>query len=50
MVILEGVHRQPDTPDLLMPAFAGQLSDQQIVTLVKYLTRQYGNPDAQTST
>jgi len=49
MVILEGVHRQPGTPDLLMPAFASELSDQQIVTLCQYLRQHYGNPDAQTS-
>lgn len=49
MAILEGIHRQPDTPDLLMPAFASELSDQQIVTLCQYLTQHYGNPDAQTS-
>jgi mono/diheme cytochrome c family protein len=47
MAILEGVHPQPDTPDLLMPGFARELSDQQIATLGRDLVQRYGNPKAQ---
>jgi mono/diheme cytochrome c family protein len=46
MVMLEGVKHQADTPDVLMPGFAGLLSDQQITTLGNYLLKRYGNPDA----
>ena len=46
MVMLEGVQRQPDSPDVLMPGFARELSDQQIATLGSYLTERYGNPKA----
>jgi mono/diheme cytochrome c family protein len=46
MVILEGIHRQPDVPDMLMPGFAHELSDQQVATLGNYLTQHYGNPKA----
>jgi len=47
MAILEGVHPQPNAPDLLMPGFANELSDQQIATLGSYLVQRYGNPKAQ---
>jgi mono/diheme cytochrome c family protein len=46
LVMLEGIHRKPDSPDMLMPGFARELSDQQIATLGGYLTRRYGNPAA----
>lgn len=46
MVMLDGVHRQADTPDILMPAFAQLLTDQQITTLGNYLLKQYGNVNA----
>jgi mono/diheme cytochrome c family protein len=46
MVILDGVHRQADTPDILMPGFAQLLTDQQITTLGNYLLKQYGNANA----
>jgi mono/diheme cytochrome c family protein len=46
MVMLEGVKHKADAPDILMPGFAGLLSDQQIATLGNYLLTQYGNPDA----
>ena len=46
MAILEGVHPQPDTPDLLMPGFAGELSDHQIATLGGYLLQHFGDPKA----
>ncbi|MCY0852953.1 cytochrome c [Cupriavidus sp. D39] len=46
MVILDGVQRQVDPPELRMPGFAHSLSDQQIATLASYLTQRYGNPKA----
>ncbi len=49
MVILEGVQRQLDPPELRMPGFAKTLSDQQIATLASYLTQRYGNPQASVS-
>lgn len=49
MVILEGIHRETNTPALLMPAFATALSDRQIVTIGSYLIRHFGNPNAQIS-
>jgi mono/diheme cytochrome c family protein len=47
MVMLEGLHRHPD---VLMPGFARQLSDQQLATLGTYLTQQFGNPQAKVIT
>lgn len=46
MVMLDGVHRQADTPDMLMPGFADLLTDQQVATLGNYLLKQYGNANA----
>ncbi|KRB30193.1 cytochrome c [Mesorhizobium sp. Root172] len=43
MVMLEGLHRQPD---VLMPGFAKELSDIQIATLSSYLIQHFGNPAA----
>ena len=43
MVILEGLHRQPD---VLMPGFAKELSDTQVATLGQYLIQHFGNPAA----
>lgn len=43
MVILDGVHRQPDVN---MPGFASLLSGVQIATLGNFLLEQYGNPSA----
>ncbi|OOG55098.1 cytochrome C [Rhodanobacter sp. B05] len=45
LVILEGIH-WTDASGVHMPAFANDLSDQQIATLANYLTRHYGNPAA----
>ena len=42
-VILQGLRRQPD---VLMPAFADQLSDKQVATLGAYLIEKFGNPAA----
>lgn len=49
MVLLEGIQRQGDTSEVLMPGFKKELSDQQIATLGAYLARHYGNPKAQIS-
>ncbi|TCT04428.1 c-type cytochrome [Paralcaligenes ureilyticus] len=46
MVLLDGIERRPDAPDVLMPGFRAQLSDIQIATLGTYLTQHYGNPGA----
>lgn len=46
MVMLDGVHRQADVSDVLMPAFGRLLSDEQIATLGNYLLATYGNPRA----
>ncbi|WP_245463008.1 cytochrome c [Mesorhizobium sp. M7D.F.Ca.US.005.01.1.1] len=43
MVMLEGLHRQPD---VLMPGFAKELSDTQIASLGSYLIQNFGNPAA----
>lgn len=45
LVILEGI-RWTDASGVHMPAFANDLSDQQVATLANYLTRHYGNPAA----
>lgn len=42
-VILQGLRRQPD---VLMPAFADALSDQQVANLGAYLIEKFGNPAA----
>ncbi|WP_295959943.1 cytochrome c [Rhodoferax sp.] len=44
--ILEGVQRQSGGPNVLMPAFAKDLSDTQIATLGNYLLQHFGNPAA----
>ena len=49
LTILQGVQRQPDSPDLLMPGFSDTLSDRQITILSQYLLQKYGNPEAQIS-
>ncbi len=43
MIMLACLHRKPD---VFMPPFARDLSDQQLATLASYLTRRYGNPQA----
>jgi hypothetical protein len=47
MVMLEGVHRQPD---VLMPGLGKDLSDTQIATLGAYLIQHFGNPSAKVTT
>ena len=49
LAVLQGVQRQPDTPELLMPRFSNALSNRQIAVLSKYLLKEYGNPKAQIS-
>ncbi|WP_076593568.1 c-type cytochrome [Herminiimonas arsenitoxidans] len=44
MVMLDGIQRQTETEEILMPGFKNALSDQQIATLGIYLIKQYGNP------
>lgn len=44
MVILNGVRRQSDTGNMLMPGFRSDLSDRQVATLGSYLMRRYGVP------
>ncbi|MDF3932514.1 cytochrome c [Pseudomonas citronellolis] len=43
-VLLSGVQRRTGDQEVFMPGFAGTLDDQQIATLVNYLTAQFGNP------
>ncbi|WP_160285612.1 cytochrome c [Pseudomonas knackmussii] len=43
-VVLGGVQRKVGDDDVFMPGFAGSLDDEQIATLVNYVTRQFGNP------
>ncbi|HEY1998578.1 MAG TPA: cytochrome c [Paraburkholderia sp.] len=49
MVILHGVQRTTQQADVLMPAFAGELSDDQVAAITNYVTRQFGNPQATVS-
>lgn len=46
MVILHGVERKTSDADVLMPAFASQLSDEQIAAIANYVTKQFGNPQS----
>jgi len=48
LVILYGVRRDTRATPVLMPAFAGELSDENIATLSNYLTQQFGDPRATT--
>lgn len=48
-VILKGVKRHAAGEDILMPAFENKLSDDEIATLVNFLTRTYGQGDAKIS-
>lgn len=45
MVMLAGIHRETEPPEVPMPGFA-KLSDRQLATLGAYLTQRYGNPNA----
>jgi mono/diheme cytochrome c family protein len=46
LVVLNGIHRQANKAGL-MPAFADDLSDQQITKLGGYVLKHFGNPHAQ---
>ncbi|MBC8638138.1 cytochrome c [Caballeronia sp. EK] len=48
LVILRGVNRQTRDAYAQMPAFAAQLTDEQIAALSNFLTRQFGDPRATT--
>ncbi|MCX2524700.1 cytochrome c [Larsenimonas rhizosphaerae] len=48
-VILEGVHRENNHGELFMPAFGESLTDEQVATLVNFLTSTFGNPEATTT-
>lgn len=45
-VILGGVRRHMQQGEILMPAFAGELKDDEVATLSNYVNRQFGNPAA----
>ncbi|GJH21239.1 cytochrome c [Caballeronia novacaledonica] len=48
LVILRGVNRQTRDAYAQMPAFAAQLTDEQIAALSNFITRQFGDPRATT--
>jgi mono/diheme cytochrome c family protein len=48
LVILRGVNRQTRDAYAQMPAFAAQLTDEQIAALSNFITRQFGDPLATT--
>ncbi|CAI1506388.1 Gluconate 2-dehydrogenase cytochrome c subunit precursor [Serratia quinivorans] len=45
-VILNGVHRDMQQGEILMPSFASELSDSQVAQLSNYVSIQFGNPAA----
>ncbi len=45
LVMLEGIHRDTEPPQLPMPGFA-KLSDRQLAALGTYVMQRYGNPGA----
>ncbi|MEA3111244.1 MAG: hypothetical protein QOG58_1043 [Caballeronia sp.] len=49
MVMLHGVDRQTKDATAFMPAFANELSDEQIAAISNYVTRTFGNPQSTTS-
>ncbi|RKP47450.1 c-type cytochrome [Trinickia fusca] len=46
MVILHGVSRKTKDADVMMPAFASELNDDEVAALANYVTRQFGDPRA----
>jgi mono/diheme cytochrome c family protein len=46
MTVLSGVTRGTGSDNVVMPGFAGDLSDRQVATLANWLTETFGNPDA----
>jgi mono/diheme cytochrome c family protein len=49
MVMLHGVNRQTKDANVFMPAFANELSDEQIAAISNYVTKTFGNPQSTTS-
>ncbi|WP_371884087.1 cytochrome c [Caballeronia sp. S22] len=49
MVVLRGVSRRTNAGHVAMPAFAGELSDSEVATLVNFVTTQFGNPSGTTT-
>jgi fructose 5-dehydrogenase cytochrome subunit len=43
-VILNGLHIQTGKDERLMPAFADELSDEQIAQIATFVMSEYGNP------
>jgi mono/diheme cytochrome c family protein len=43
LVILDGIHRALDPPELRMPGFDRELSDRHVATLCSYILKLYGN-------
>lgn len=50
MVLLDGIERIGETPEVKMQGFRDVMSDAQIATLASYLTQRYGNPDVKVTT
>jgi len=46
MVILHGVNRRTKDADVMMPAFADELNDDQIAAIANYVTQHFGDPNA----
>jgi len=44
MVILNGVHRRTNEGEIFMPAFASNLSDEEIAKLAGHVLQQFGQP------
>jgi len=49
MVMLHGVNRETKNSTAFMPAFGGELSDEQIAAISNYVTKTFGNPQSTTS-
>ncbi len=45
-VVLNGVHRRMSEGEIVMPAFAPELSDQQVADISNFVSQQFGNPAA----
>lgn len=45
-VILDGIVRHGDSPEVLMPGFARDLTDAQVASLARHILQEYGNPSA----
>jgi mono/diheme cytochrome c family protein len=46
LVILRGVQRDTKTANVLMPAFGGEFTNDQVAAIANYVTRQFGNPQS----